>query len=68
MDSPRTVSAWYFVRQLKLRQVWAIEREPNEWDRDVLLKQALGVPAAIFTRAPRVLRLPRPLPPRPLAG
>ena len=34
-----------------------ISRIKNPWDRDVALKQALGVPADVFTRAENLLRL-----------
>ena len=49
------VSPWYFPRQLSLRQRWDIARTANPWDRDVALKQALGVPAEVWTRADTVL-------------
>jgi uncharacterized protein len=51
------VSAWYFPLDLTLRQRWQISRIQNPWDRDVALKQALGVPADVFTRAEKLLRL-----------
>ena len=51
------VSAWYYPLDLTLRQRWQISRIRNPWDRDVALKQALGVPADVFTRAEKVLRL-----------
>jgi hypothetical protein len=31
---------------------------PNPWDRDVELKQALGVPAEVFARPAALLRRP----------
>ena len=51
------VSPWFFPLDLTLRQRWQISRIRNPWDRDVALKQALGVPADVFTRAERLLRL-----------
>jgi hypothetical protein len=51
------VSPWYFPLDLSLRQRWRISRIKNPWDRDVALKQALGVPANVFTRAENLLRL-----------
>jgi predicted TIM-barrel fold metal-dependent hydrolase len=49
------VSPWFFSRELSLRQRWQISRIKNPWDRDVALKQALGVPADVFTRAEKLL-------------
>lgn len=49
------VSAWSFPLDLSLRQRWQISRIKNPWDRDVALKQALGVPADVFARAEKLL-------------
>ena len=49
------VSPWYFPRQLSLRQRFTFSRMKNPWDKDVALKQALGVPAEIWTRADGLL-------------
>ncbi len=43
------VSPWYSLH-LSLRQKWVISRTKNPWDRDVLLKHDLGVPADAFAR------------------
>jgi predicted TIM-barrel fold metal-dependent hydrolase len=51
------VSPWFFPLDLSLRQRWQISRIKNPWDRDVALKQALGVPADVFTKAEKLLRL-----------
>jgi len=51
------VSPWCFPLDLTLRQRWQISRIENPWDRDVALKQTLGVPADVFTRAESLLRL-----------
>lgn len=45
------VSPWYFLPQLSLRKTFALSRIKNPWDRDVALKQSLGVPTEIWTRA-----------------
>jgi hypothetical protein len=45
------VSPWYFPLDLALAERWRIWRIGNPWDRDVALKQALGVPADVFARA-----------------
>ena len=52
------VSAWFFPWDLKLSQRWRISRLTNPWDRDVALKQALGVPADVFARWPIVPAFP----------
>jgi uncharacterized protein len=49
------VSAWFYPLDLSLRQRWQISHLKNPWDRDVALKQALGVPADVFTRAETLL-------------
>jgi hypothetical protein len=49
------VSPWYYPRQLTLRQRIDIARIGNPWDRDVALKQALGFPADVWTRADALL-------------
>jgi uncharacterized protein len=49
------VSPWYFPRQLSFRQMVAISKISNPWDRDVALKQSLGVPAEVWTRADALL-------------
>lgn len=48
------VSPWY-AWQIPLRQRWAIARERNPWDRDVLIKQALGATPEVFTAPARLL-------------
>jgi len=50
------VSPWFFPLDLKPWQMWRISRIKNPWDRDVALKQALGVPADVFTRGEALLR------------
>jgi len=49
------VSPWYFLPQLSFRQSYAFARIKNPWDRDVALKQALGVPTEIWTKADTIL-------------
>jgi predicted TIM-barrel fold metal-dependent hydrolase len=55
------VSPWFFPLDLSLRQRWKVSRIKNPWDRDVALKQALGVPADVFTRAEKLLPQPERL-------
>ncbi|MDQ8181169.1 amidohydrolase family protein [Pelagicoccus sp. SDUM812005] len=58
-DHPLTntpmVSAWLYPLRLTLGQMWRISRVGNPWDRDVMLKAALGVPAEVFERSGRYL-------------
>ena len=49
-------SPYYLPRRLTLRQMKAIGSIKNPWDRDVALKQALGVPNEVFTKANAILR------------
>ena len=49
------VSPWFYPLQLTPKQAAAVSGTKNLWDRDVLLKQRLGVPADIFTRSGRLL-------------
>lgn len=48
-------SAWYFPLNLSKDEMHRINAIPNHWDRDVALKQALGVPPEVFTRSAAVL-------------
>ncbi len=52
------VSPWYHALDLKVSQMWEISGIQNLWDRDVRLKQELGVPAGDFDRGRNLLRLP----------
>ena len=54
------VSPWYYPFRLSWSQRRAISAESNPWDRDVELKQALGLSSDVWTRAEHVLRLPEP--------
>lgn len=45
-----------FPQQLSLRQMFAIARIKNPWDRDVALKEALGVTKEILGRSASFLR------------
>lgn len=49
------VSPWYFPSQLSIRQMYHLSKIDNPWDQDVALKQALGVPTEVWTRANAVL-------------
>lgn len=58
------VSPWYFPLNLPESRLRAMAALENPWDRDLELKQALGVPAEVFARTATLLRLrdPRPGP------
>lgn len=45
------VSPWWFPLNLRFGQMREIAALRNPWDRDVALKQALGVPREVFERA-----------------
>ncbi len=47
------VSPWYSSR-LSLGEKWSIRRTKNPWDRDVLMKHDLGVPAETFARSAKI--------------
>jgi len=51
------VSPWYFPLHLDARVMAEVAAEDNVFDRDVHLKQALGVPAAVFLETGRYLGL-----------
>jgi hypothetical protein len=54
-DYPVPVGALFYLRHLGARRAWALQREPNPFERDVQLKRALGYPEATLTRATHVL-------------
>jgi predicted TIM-barrel fold metal-dependent hydrolase len=56
------VSPWYHVRHIGLANAWRLSGIRNLWDRDVALKQALGVPDEVFTRAVGILANRTPTP------
>jgi len=51
------VSAYYFPLNLTLNQMWQITLINNPLDRDIALKQALGVPTEIFARSGKLLKI-----------
>jgi predicted TIM-barrel fold metal-dependent hydrolase len=50
-------SPWYFPTDLSIKQMWQLSRQDNQWDRDVLLKKALGVPDEVFQRSAKLLNI-----------
>jgi uncharacterized protein len=49
------VSPFYYALQLNWATLWRLHRLANPWDRDVALKQALGLPPGTFTRSAELL-------------
>ncbi|MBE9547799.1 MAG: amidohydrolase family protein [Proteobacteria bacterium] len=52
------VSPYYFPLNLTIEQMNEISSINNPWDRDVALKQALGVPAEMFANSAKLFNLP----------
>lgn len=52
------VSPWYHVNHIGIRNAWRVGRFKNKWDRDIKLKEAFGVPHAVFIRKLGILNLP----------
>ncbi len=50
------VSVWYQLGRVPFAELKAIRGISNQWDRDVALKQAMGVPTSVFTRGAELLR------------
>lgn len=53
------ISPWYHLNHIGLRNAWRIGGIANQWDRDVALKVAMGVPDEVFGHAEKLLRLER---------
>ncbi len=53
------VSALYHLNHISLADAKAAMAFSNQWDRDVVLKEQLGVPQAVFNRTRSLLNLPR---------
>ena len=51
------VSPYYFPLNLTLKQMWQLSKINNPLDRDIALKQALGMPADIFARSGELLSI-----------
>ncbi|MFW5451599.1 MAG: amidohydrolase family protein [Methylophagaceae bacterium] len=51
------VSPYYFPLKLTVKQMNTIADITNPWDRDIMLKQALGVPAKVFVNSAQLLRI-----------
>ena len=51
------VSPYYFPFNLSRKEMHRIATIKNHWDRDIALKQALGVPAEIFASSAQLLNI-----------
>jgi predicted TIM-barrel fold metal-dependent hydrolase len=60
IEIPALTTAWHYPHRISLKRMWAISRTTNPWDRDVLLKQSLGVPRDVWQRSESVLALANP--------
>ena len=49
------VSPWYQIKHVSASKLKAIHRIDNQWDRDIALKRALGVPDSVFARSAKLL-------------
>jgi uncharacterized protein len=50
------VSPWYYPLNLTAAQMRQIGSMENPWDRDMALKQSLGVPQEVFQRTAEIIR------------
>jgi hypothetical protein len=51
------VSPWYQLGHVPIGKIKAVGRIENQWDRDIALKSAMGVPDSVFERTSELLRL-----------
>lgn len=51
------VSPWYHIGRAPVTDLWRASRSGNQWDKDVRLKKALGVPNSVFERTAMLLGL-----------
>jgi predicted TIM-barrel fold metal-dependent hydrolase len=51
------VSPYYFPLNLTIKQMRTISKMSNPWDRDIALKQLLGVPKDIFEKSAKILNI-----------
>ncbi len=50
------ISPWYHINHISLNDAYTVGGIPNQWDRDVALKSALGVPKEVFLRTEVLLK------------
>lgn len=49
------VSPWYHIFNISINDIMAVQTMDNQWDRDVALKEAIGVSPDIFRRSAELL-------------
>ena len=54
------VSPYYFPLNLRFKQMSELSAIQNPFERDVALKQALGIPSEIFARSAKLLNINNP--------
>ncbi len=50
------ISPWYHIEHISLSDAWQVSGIQNQWDRDVALKTAYGLPDSVFRRSGMLLR------------
>lgn len=56
------VSPWYHALHARMADLRYVSKQENLWDRDVLLKKAIGVPEEVFRTTESILALPQVAP------
>jgi len=51
------ISPWYHLRHIGIADAWRTGGIKNQWDRDVALKKAFGVPDNVFSRSAKILHI-----------
>ena len=51
------ISSWYHINHIGIDDAWQVSGIDNQWDQDVALKVAFGVPAKVFNRAASLLNI-----------
>jgi predicted TIM-barrel fold metal-dependent hydrolase len=49
------ISPWYHIQHIAWSDAWQVSGIENQWDRDVALKVAYGLPASVFQRSSELL-------------
>jgi len=49
------ISPWYHINHISFKDAYIIGAIKNQWDRDVALKMALGIPDSVFLRTESLL-------------
>lgn len=58
-DFPLPTTPWSFLGRLPLREIRRLNLIPQTLARDIAIKRALGLDAAVFTRAATLIRWPK---------